>query len=1073
MKLNQFVVSFVVSLFIAQNAFSITLAEIDENQKTTINNTDFTWWSAGPVDNMECLQIIEPFDPNTWHDNYFCSSVDIGLQWSSSGPIDAMTCTQIHESADPDSWHDNYLCLPVNSNYRFAWSSAGGHGDNFIQWAESADPHTWGDNYLSITYQYGIEHVQKIHVIGSHYPAQSSGVYTITDSYNGYPVYSNQYYKFYRRLNGYWYLDFNDVSEDWDGTIDYTTTPAEEPWRAGLATGAVSMARNIIVADSHYPEQSSGEYILIAAYNGYPVYSNGLYHVYRRSNGDWFIDFNEVSEEWSGTIDYSLISNSAAPWLTSYATGSITYQGDIDPIQNVYVIDSHYPAQSSGMYTITDSYNGYPVYSNAHYSLYRRLDGYWYLDFNDVSEDWDGTIDYTTTPAEEPWRAGLATGAISQVLEIDVADSHYPTQSSGVYSLVASYNGYPVYSNGVYHVYRRSNGEWFLDFDEVSEEWSGTIDFSLTSNSDTPWLTEYATGSITINSDEAFPLGPYLYNEIDGDNRKVIDALFIITPDAKQDISDYGQTPTEYLSSHIAALNETLLRSKIFTSTVRLLGIHELLESDFDRIGNYPNGSLNNMAHALGWLSSYRESYGADKVLLIGSNSESNNGGAYGSGDLSSYFVDFLPIEHEFGHMMGASHCNDGQVGELNYGYPLAGYTNEGFPIEGGFAGTRMCSNNVAFYSNPDIFLNIDEINTYVAEGLMPLGDYAPYLDSNGLLQMGDDLYANVAQMWRDNETGASQRVAASKYSHGPNPHYAKDDCVALYAQEGFKEYLQEVCVGDVFNFHKGSFASFKLGKNVHVNFYSDPDFGASGGCGGEVLKTAFSSPSITNLSQARGLSGFSNKAESILVYPPSDRSSHFYFNGAYDFYSSAQFMPHCSSEVDSQVRLLDDLIPWSSTAMVLRESVSNSFAVDFSVRSSIVSDHPHGEGFTFFFAKDGSEYDSNTLTWDELGFLSDGKGYAIQFHDVINRVALIDGNNNILGEVFGVESFTNNEWVDVRIEVSTDRVAVIWNNNSVLSLDVNLIFNHNDVGFGVGTGFYTSSFDLKDLVIEDTVLAQ
>ena len=33
-----------------------------------------------------------------------------------------------------------------------------------------------------------------------------------------------------------------------------------------------------------------------------------------------------------------------------------------------------------------------PVYKNRGWSIYYRKSGYWVTDFNDVSEDWDGTV---------------------------------------------------------------------------------------------------------------------------------------------------------------------------------------------------------------------------------------------------------------------------------------------------------------------------------------------------------------------------------------------------------------------------------------------------------------------------------------------------------------------------------------------------------------------------------------------------------------------------------------------------------------------------------------------------------
>jgi hypothetical protein len=109
----------------------------------------FRWSSAGPIRGMVCTQTLEPADPHTWSDNYFCANQDIGMRWSYAGPIRGMECTQILETADPHTWSDNYLCVPRRSSVSFRWSSAGPiRGMQCVQWLETADPHTWSDNYL-------------------------------------------------------------------------------------------------------------------------------------------------------------------------------------------------------------------------------------------------------------------------------------------------------------------------------------------------------------------------------------------------------------------------------------------------------------------------------------------------------------------------------------------------------------------------------------------------------------------------------------------------------------------------------------------------------------------------------------------------------------------------------------------------------------------------------------------------------------------------------------------------------------------------------------------------------------
>ncbi|KZN67279.1 RICIN domain-containing protein [Pseudoalteromonas luteoviolacea] len=130
------------------------------DQHTSVGGVSFVFKSFGIVPGMYCVQTLEPADPHTWHDNYFCSSQDIGMKWSYAGPINGMRCTQIKESADPHTWEDNYLCLPQDSDFLFSWNSAGkANMQKSVRWLESADPHTWDDNYLGIE-----KHVElKIH----------------------------------------------------------------------------------------------------------------------------------------------------------------------------------------------------------------------------------------------------------------------------------------------------------------------------------------------------------------------------------------------------------------------------------------------------------------------------------------------------------------------------------------------------------------------------------------------------------------------------------------------------------------------------------------------------------------------------------------------------------------------------------------------------------------------------------------------------------------------------------------------------------------------------------------------
>lgn len=107
------------------------------------------WSFAGPIAGKHCVQINEPADPDTWNDNFLCSTIDLGIRWSFAGPIGGMRCTQINEPADPHKWNDNFLCVPTSSPFQFAWSFAGPiFNKHCVQIVEPADHHTWNDNFL-------------------------------------------------------------------------------------------------------------------------------------------------------------------------------------------------------------------------------------------------------------------------------------------------------------------------------------------------------------------------------------------------------------------------------------------------------------------------------------------------------------------------------------------------------------------------------------------------------------------------------------------------------------------------------------------------------------------------------------------------------------------------------------------------------------------------------------------------------------------------------------------------------------------------------------------------------------
>ena len=64
--------------------------------------------------------------------------------------------------------------------------------------------------------------------------------------------------------------------------------------------------------------------------------------------------------------------------------------------ESIITIGGVYASRANGVYTADGTYNDRPVYKNGAWSIYYRISGYapntWVLDFNDVSEEWDGTV---------------------------------------------------------------------------------------------------------------------------------------------------------------------------------------------------------------------------------------------------------------------------------------------------------------------------------------------------------------------------------------------------------------------------------------------------------------------------------------------------------------------------------------------------------------------------------------------------------------------------------------------------------------------------------------------------------
>ena len=333
-----------------------------------------------------------------------------------------------------------------------------------------------------------------------------------------------------------------------------------------------------------------------------------------------------------------------------------------------------------------------------------------------------------------------------------------------------------------------------------------------------------------------------------------------------------------------------------------------------------------------------------------------------------------------------------------------------------------------------------------------------------GTLTLGHPTYANMAQTWRDNESAAARKVFTSRYAGPADIPYQNDDCAGFYAEEGYGDFLFEACAGETMqDLAASSISSVKLGRKVHVNLYTDNEFGAGAGCGGVVQRLAYSSPSLAAFSAHHEQSSTDDLVAAVAVYLPDDRQTHARFDGPFHFHGSGD-LPSCSST--DELTLLRDGVDWAGTAAILREPIDPPYTIAFDYSSKHDGDEPPADGITVFFAKDPTTYIGTPPPNGSLGFIPDGTGYAVQMHVYTNTVAVRDGNYEVIGQMIPANTYTDGAWVSVRVEVTLDAITLIWDGQELLSQQVALDTTHAGVGVGAGSGFYTSAFRIRGLSV-------
>ncbi len=317
-----------------------------------------------------------------------------------------------HAGLNGSTW---LLYKRANGNWYVDFNAASEDWDGTVAYTAQAQEWPWSDstwNGSVVSFR-----TAKVNVQGIAYASSgSAGDYKFNGQiYNSAPVYQltsgSTTWSLYKRASGYWVVDFNGVDEAWDGTVAYTNT-AEWPWKGTWnGTGLAFRTKTVYMYGVPYTNLgSSGEYLFTGQmYNNTPVYSRMVsgtpWLLYKRASGTWVVDFNSASEDWDGTVAYTT-SAQAWPWTNAaWANNVISFRSARGSVAGA----PYSNLGSAGEYLFTGQiYNNAPVYSRTSatntWSLYKRANGSWHIDFNGVDEAWDGTIAYSTTgPSARPW----------------------------------------------------------------------------------------------------------------------------------------------------------------------------------------------------------------------------------------------------------------------------------------------------------------------------------------------------------------------------------------------------------------------------------------------------------------------------------------------------------------------------------------------------------------------------------------------------------------------------------------------------------------------------------------------
>ena len=157
------------------------------------------------------------------------------------------------------------------------------------------------------------------------------------------------------------------------------------------------------------------------------------------------------------------------------------------PFPTLFISGAPYDSKTKGIYTLQQNpVNGYAVYqkhsNDTTWTFYQKFDNRWYLDFNLPSENWQGTVMYSLSEGSSPELLRYSSGVVVAAITIQLRNFPY---RNGAFTFRGKlYNKYPVYENVkegglTYSLYRRADRKWYVDFNAIGEEWSGTVAYSL------------------------------------------------------------------------------------------------------------------------------------------------------------------------------------------------------------------------------------------------------------------------------------------------------------------------------------------------------------------------------------------------------------------------------------------------------------------------------------------------------------------------------------------------------------------------------------------------------------------